>query len=412
MNPHYLMTLLYLALAILAALGTSLVNLSALPSFPGQRWLLVHTVTLGALVELVFGLAPEVTAVLAKLPRPKFRWPTWVFLNVGLIVLYAGIPLINPSLIIGGGTLIFIAGSLLIKHLAELTSHGAEVDLRRHPSKSGPYSQSPGVKFYMAGLVYLLVGILIGTGLWLGWAEPLCIVTPKEVHVHSNLWGFASMVIAGILFDLYPSFTGLQLARPRMVNLTFWLMAVGALGMVTGPWVDINSFTVYGLVFHTIGTLIMLFNVFKPLWSKRREWASGVWHLVLAYVWFLLAVVVAPLVVAGGGFGAEVAGSGGPILIFGWILQFGYALIPFLFSRAFTPNQPAQLGGTWLSLATSNGGSLLYWISMFLAAGRSPMRGIAYLLWIISLLPILMSLMAAISSRLEQIRSQESSTSI
>lgn len=180
--------------------------------------------------------------------------------------------------------------------------------------------------------------------------------------------------------------------------------------MVIGPWVEINSFTVYGLVMHTLGTLAMLFSVFQPLWRKRREWTSGIWHLVLAYVWFLLAVVVAPLVVAGGGFGAEVAGSGGPILIFGWILQFGYALIPFLFSWVFVPHQPAQLGGTWLSLATSNGGSLLYWISMFLAAGQSPVRGVAYLLWIISLIPILMSLMASMSNRLEQIRDQERPT--
>lgn len=335
-----------------------------------------------------------------------------MLLNGGLVILYAGIPLINPALIITGGTLIFIAGSLLIKQLIDLNNQVPDSEPRSDKSNQESSSQPPGIKFYIAGLVFLLVGILVGTGLWLGWAEPLRIVTPKEVHVHSNLWGFASMVLAGILFDLYPGFTGLQLAKPRMVSLTFWLMAIGALGMVTGPWVDINSFTVYGLVMHSIGTLIMLFNVFKPLWGKRKEWTSGILHLALAYVWFLLAVVVAPLVVAGGGFGAEVAGSGGPILIFGWILQFGYALIPFLFARVFTPNQPAQLGGTWLSLATSNGGSLLYWISMFLAAGRSPMRGVAYLLWIISLIPILVSLMASISSRLEQIRKQEESASV
>jgi hypothetical protein len=404
MNPYYLMTLLYLALAVLGALDTSLVNLSILASFPGQRWLLVHTVTLGGLVELLFGLAPDVTAALAKLPRPKFHWATWVLLNGGLILLYAGIPLINASLITTGGTLIFIAALLLIWKLMELTRQRTGMD---QAAGKEPAGRAPGLKFYISALTFLLIGILVGTGLWLGWAEPLRIVTPKEVHVHSNLWGFASIAIAGILFDLYPAFSGLKPAKPWSINLTFWLMTLGALGMVIGPWIDDNNFTVYGLVTHTLGTIVMLIILFKPLFGKSRERAGGFWYLIFAYIWFLVAVVVAPLVVAGGGFGAEVAGSGGPILIFGWILQIGYAIFPYLFARVFLPDQPARMDVNWLSLATSNGGSLIYWVSMFLAGGRSPMRGLAYLLWIISLIPILVNLMSTISRRLEQIRNQD-----
>src|SRR5512138_657325 len=100
MNPYYLLTLLYMMLAVLAALDTSLVTLQVLPSFPGMRWLLVHTITLGAFVELVFGLAPELAPMLSGRPRPAFRWNTWLLLNCGLIILYAGIPLVNGALII------------------------------------------------------------------------------------------------------------------------------------------------------------------------------------------------------------------------------------------------------------------------------------------------------------------------
>lgn len=407
MNPYYLMTLLYLSLAVLAALDTSLVNLSVLSSFPGQRWLLVHTITLGALVELLFGLAPDLTAALSRLPRPAFRWSTWFLLNVGLIVLYAGMPLINAPLIITGGTLVFLAAGLLIMQLVGLTGKVAAVESDLDASQDEWATPSPGVRFYIAGLAYLLVGILVGTGLWLGWSEPLRIVTPKEVHVHSNLWGFASMILAGVLFDLYPSLTGHQLAKPGMITSVFWLMAVGALGMVSGPWLAMDTFTVVGLVLHTAGTVLMLFMVIKPLWGKWSEWTPGVWHLMLAYVWFMLAVVVAPLVVAGGVVGAEVAGSGGPILIFGWILQLGFALIPFLFKRSFVPGQPARLGGTAFSLIAINGGSVLYWISLFLAAGRSPLRGVAYLLWIISLLPIVSALRNDLDGALQGIQRRE-----
>lgn len=407
MNPYYLMTLLYLALAILAALDTSLVNLHILPAFPGQRWLLVHTVTLGSLVELVCGVAPDLTAALAKLPRPAFRWNIWFLLNSGLIVLYAGIPLVNRALIIGGGTLVFLAATLLVRQLIGLVRQKREV-------KTGPVEKPRqtdngyiGGWYYLSGLSFLLVGILVGTGIWLGWAGPLHIVTPKEVHVHSNLWGFASIVFAGLLTDLYPGFTGRPLAKRQWISPIFWLMTLGALGMVLGPWVDINSFTVYGLVFHTIGTLLLLLNMTIPLWRRREQWTAGIWHIALAYVWFILAVVVAPLVVAGGAVGDEVAGSGGPILIFGWILQFGFALIPFLFTRAFTSGQPARLGGTWFTLISINLGNLLYWISMFWDAGRGPIRSAAYLFWIISLIPVVMALARMVSGRLEQVRGEE-----
>ncbi len=45
---------------------------------------------------------------------------------------------------------------------------------------------SPTRKFYLAGLSYFLLGIIVGTGLWFGWAKPLHIATPLEVHIHAD----------------------------------------------------------------------------------------------------------------------------------------------------------------------------------------------------------------------------------
>ncbi|HEX6305259.1 MAG TPA: hypothetical protein VFZ76_13785 [Anaerolineales bacterium] len=43
----------------------------------------------------------------------------------------------------------------------------------------------------------------------------------------------------------------------------------------------------------------------------------------------------------------------------------------------------------------------------FLAGGRSPLRGIAYLLWIISLLPVMLELRNDLSGGLERIQERE-----
>jgi ABC-type multidrug transport system fused ATPase/permease subunit len=75
-------------------------------------------------------------------------------------------------------------------------------------------------------------------------------------------------------------------------------------------------------------------------------------------------------------------------LIYGWLLQFGYAVVPYLFKRFFLPDEPATLGGTWLSFALVNLGGVFLWASIFAAPVQGILHGVAYLLWTVSLLPV------------------------
>lgn len=398
-HPYLLMTLLYLSLTVLAALASILTGLGIIPLFGSLKWLRVHLVTLGALSEIIFGLAPLLVAAAHRLPRPRMRWDTWLFLNAGFVLLLIGIPTITRSLIITGGILAGIAVALLIRQL---------VDLR--PAQISPDNAvMTGRRFYISGLGYLLLGGLVGTGLWLGWGEALHIASPIEVHVHTNLWGFAAIILAGLLVDLYPSFAHRPLAWPRTIPWIHWLMTLGALGLILGPWLDIRLFTVTGLSLHTLGSLLMLIVVIKPLSGDRSAWTPGMLHLLSAYVWFFLPVVVAPMIVARAAeFPVqEVSGSGGPILIFGWIVQFGYALVPYLFTRFLEPDKPARLGGTWLSLAAVHAGSVLFWASLFFPNIAAGARASAYGFWILSGSPILVSLWKGFRAGMQRVEDDQ-----
>lgn len=387
-RPYYLMVIIYLVLAMLAIVYTIALPYLQLPFIPNMRWLIVHLVTMGVFTQSVFGALPQVAAGRSGRGAPAFGPGMWLLLNVGLALLAAGIPLLNFPLITVGGTLVFLAVLMLAKRLMELrpSSQRLKGAIRTPDSLSG-------LPFYLAGLFFLLIGILVGTGLWQGWAGPLRIATPKEVHVHSNLWGYTAMVFAGLLVDLYPQFTGRSLAWPASAASIFWLMAAGSMGLVLGPWLDVNLLTVGGLGLHTIGTGWLLINIFKPLVGHWREWNPGIWHLLAASLWFLVAVVVAPFVVAWSATGAEVAGNGGPILIYGWMMQISYALIPYLIRRGLYPHEPPSLGGTWATLLAINAGSALYWMSLLLPGPSDLLRVVAYSFWLLSALPILAELL-------------------
>ncbi len=375
-NPYFLMMLLYLFVAVLAALDASLISLNLLPWFNGVRWLRVHFITLGMLTQVLFGALPALVATHRKLPRPVTRWDIWLTLNVGLIILLAGIPSINQQSIFTGGTLIFIATTLLAKQLWQMRRADAQ-----------PISQS--VKFYITGLLYLLLGILVGTGLWLGWSGPLRIQVPLEVHIHANNWGFLSLVFAGLIIDMVPLLSGQPLTSVRTLNTIFGSMTLGALGLVMGPWLGGALWvTIPGLVLHigaTVGLLVLLVRALARAGELRM---AGAWHLVTAYVWILLPVLVAPFILLNvpGFVGGDIEATAPQALIYGWVLQFGYALIPFLGQRYLRRNNKANLGGTWLSLLTVNVGSVIIWSSIFILPLRSQLHGAGYLFYVFSLL--------------------------
>lgn len=402
MYLYFLMTALFMSMAALIAADAALTGYEIVPWFNGLRWLRVHFITLGAITETTFGLLPALVAIRAAQPRPRFRWDIWLTLNIGLLTLLIGIPIINRALIFTGGTLIFIATILLIIQLQAIGSN-------KPAPETGDNHRSDARKFYIAGLSYFLLGILVGTGLWLGWSDWLRIKTPIEVHIHANNWGFLTLVFAGLLVDTYPTWAKRPLAWPRSITPIFWMLTIGALGLVIGPWIKSNWFSVPGILLFLTATIWLLLNIIVPLWGDKAIWSSpGPWHLVAAYFWIIAPVLAAPLIVLGvPGFpGAGIEQSAPQALIYGWALQIGFIFIPYFFYRLFLPDEPAKLGGSWFSLITVNLGGVFLWAGIFLTGYQGLLHGTAYLFWTLSIVPIVIDLwrimrrgLAALESR-------------
>lgn len=369
--PYLLTTLLYAFVALLAAADASLVSINLVSAFPALRWVRVHFITLGILSQVIFGLLPLLVASLSKKTRPAMRWDIWLTLNMGFIALVAGFAGMNHPMIFTGGTLIFIAATLLLVQLWNVRGGGAPASL----------------KFYITGIFYLLVGIIIGTGLFLNWSEALYIKIPLEVHIHANSWGFMSLVFAGLLVDFVPMITGRTLGTAKDVSLIYWGMTLGAFGLVLGPWLG-GSLppTVSGLILHLAATIWLLILMARAFKASGKLNSAGAWHLVASYLWILAPVLVAPLILLGYIKGGPVESIAPQALIYGWMLQFGIALVPYIARRFFLKEENPELGGCWGSLAAATAGSVFVWVSIFLVPVRGVLYGIGFALYALALI--------------------------
>lgn len=385
-TPYYIVSGLFLALTGVVTADSSLANLGWMPAFGGIKWMRVHFITLGVLTEIVIGLLPVLTARGLKLPRPGMNWPTWLAYNTGLIILLIGLPIVDRWMIITGGTLIFAAILMLMKDLIDLRR---EAIAREGHEVCTSYATT---RFYLGGLFYLLIGVLVGTGMWIGWSEPLGIAIPKEVHVHSNLWGYTAIIFAGLLFELFPQLRQRKIFGKSMEMLVFGSMFIGASGLVIGPWLDIGWPAVAGIILHTVGILTLLGYLIHLLVQKHELRRPGHAHIISSFIWLLVPVIVAPYIVAKASEDfpvEEVAGGGGPILIYGWILTFLAAAIPYFVPKSRTVSQAPTLGGSWFSLVSMHLGGILFWTALFLPSVQNLLRAGAFFFWFLGIIPML-----------------------
>ena len=369
--PYLLTTLLFTFVAFLAAADASLVSINLISAFPALRWVRVHFITLGILSQVIFGLLPLLVAALSKKPRPAMRWDIWLTLNVGFVALVAGFAGVNQPMILTGGMLIFISAVLLLIQLWNVRGGDAPESL----------------KFYITGMFYLLVGIIIGTGIYLNWSAALYIKVPLEAHIHANSWGFMSLVFAGLLVDIVPMITGRLLSSTKNVSLMYWGMTLGAFGLVLGPWLG-GSLppTVSGLILHLSSTIWLVVLMIRAFKESNKLNSVGAWHLVSSYAWITAPILVAPFILLGFLDGRAIESIAPQALIYGWVLQFGIALIPYIARKYFLKEEHPQLGGSWLSLASATVGSLLVWVSIFIVPARGVLYGIGFAMYAIALI--------------------------
>lgn len=131
----------------------------------------------------------------------------------------------------------------------------------------------PGL-FIRAGLIYLMVGVVLGAAIGL---NPDLSARLRFVHIHLNLLGFMTMMMAGVAYHVLPRFSARPLPWPDGVKYHFMLHNPGLIGMLSAHMAGgyygegwIRAAFVLFAVMTSCGLFFMFYNLYFIL-SKPRE---------------------------------------------------------------------------------------------------------------------------------------------
>ncbi|WP_423744635.1 hypothetical protein V5735_00885 (plasmid) [Haladaptatus sp. SPP-AMP-3] len=359
-DPFLTMASLYLSVGLLALLGRLTTGMGLIETLPRLRWLLIHFVTIGAMTQALFGLLPSLLASVGATesrPTNASRWRQWLLLNVGFPTLLVGMAAGSTTTAVVGGSFVLLALVSLTVTVFRLSS--------RPRGRLG--------RFYRTAPWFLVVGVTMAFGMLLDVHGPGGYFGSIEAHVHANVWGFLALVAAGTLLHLVPALDGTTLRYPTLVPVTYWGLTLGAIGLVSGPWLAFHALTFGGLSVYVVGTVALLVNVVGTRRASGCRPDARIGHVLGAYLWLVVPVPFAPLVLL---FPTVVPGA--PIetaaingLVFGWMLQLAMAFLPVAAASAdgrpwsFDLEAAAEraISPSWVELGTLNVGMVAIWLT-------------------------------------------------
>lgn len=275
------------ATVILAYLLAGGATLLAGWRIPDSGWLALHLVLLGAVTNAIVVWSEHFAAALLH-ARPvgnRVALARMGALNLGVLVVLAGVHRSQPALVATGAGLL---GVVVVAHALTLVGW-----LRRGlAARLGDTAW-----FYVAAGGALLGGIGLGLVLssgHVGSADAYRAV--RLAHAHLNLLGWIGLTVIGTLFTLWPTVLRTRMAAGLATAARpAFLLCVGGVAVTTaGLLAQQREVAAAGLAAYGggLGTALGPFVA-----TMRRRWpgSAAAWMLAAGIGWFVL-VVVADLV--------------------------------------------------------------------------------------------------------------------
>ncbi|GLY09136.1 cytochrome-c oxidase [Pseudobacillus badius] len=115
-------------------------------------------------------------------------------------------------------------------------------------------------------VVYFAVGVLLGYYMSIVGSDDLA-----DVHVHVSLLGWTALMLAGILYHLFPALaqTGLAKAHFWLHNIGLPVMMISSLLLVVTNTTSYTTGVTIGSTLTVLGILLFVINILANLHTRR-----------------------------------------------------------------------------------------------------------------------------------------------
>ena len=119
------------------------------------------------------------------------------------------------------------------------------------------------------------MGMLLGVAMSI---DPTLNARMRFVHIHVNLLGFMTMMIAGVAYHVLPRFSARTIPWPNGMKYHFYLQNIGLVGMVSthsagGNWKEgaLHWLFVLFALITALALVFMFYNLFFVLMAPKEE---------------------------------------------------------------------------------------------------------------------------------------------
>ena len=284
--PVFLLTgLAWLIASSLLGLILFLATIRGIALPPMLRLLHVHAALVGGVAQMILGamLALVPPLLMTGRDRPDAHPALFALMNGGTIGVLMGF-WVQDYTIVG------ISGALIVVAFLSLATDA----LRQ--VRTSLVSPPLNLWFYGTAVLALLAGLGFGESMAFRTIPLPFLGQGRLAHIHLNLLGFATLSIIGTMHNLFPTVLNAGLYSPRLARLTYLILPVGILLLVTGFLLS-NLWAQIGAGAVVLTAVVMYgYNMLRTWLGSGRPSSIASDHFLLATLFLLLVVLTGILV--------------------------------------------------------------------------------------------------------------------
>jgi len=257
---------------------------------PSGTWLMVHLLLLGAVSTAILVWSQHFADSLLRRPAPGGRVSHGMRLaghTVGAGLVVAGI--------VSGWWPLVLAGGILVGVVALVHATILGMQMRgRLPARFAPL-----VRFYIAGAVFLAIGVTLGIIMARAGLPDSLHDRLFPAHIAFNLLGWVGLTVVGTFILLWPTVLGTRAsdatsgtARSALVLLCGGVVLFGLFVLA-----DLRIGIVAAMVLYVAGIVIVLVEAVAQARRATRS-SFAAWSLAAALGWFVVCSLALGILVA------------------------------------------------------------------------------------------------------------------